>query len=201
MTDDEWSRRREFDDWFDEREATDASSPHTGAASPESETPTAVHSDIDDWLDVAAAVDARRSTRVQPPLRAVAVGALLILFLFGVLAAAGVFSASPRKSVAPPSVSTPLAHRRHGTTPTVTRPRQVPTVPRAPLKPGNRGPAVRRLQRALERVGYPAGTIDGAYGTATAQAVTRFQQAHGLTADGIAGPQTLAALERAMQTG
>ena len=42
--------------------------------------------------------------------------------------------------------------------------------------------------------GYAPGPIDGRYGPRTAQAVSRFQAAHGLVVDGIAGPFTLAAL-------
>jgi hypothetical protein len=47
---------------------------------------------------------------------------------------------------------------------------------------------VRALQQKL---GVSA---DGVYGPRTRAAVRRFQRAHGLTADGVAGPQTLAAL-------
>ena len=52
------------------------------------------------------------------------------------------------------------------------------------------------LQLQLARAGYPPGPIDGRYGPRTEQAVTRFQAARGLLADGIAGPVTLAALSR-----
>lgn len=54
--------------------------------------------------------------------------------------------------------------------------------------------AVRRLQRRLSGAGWAPGPIDGRYGPLTAQAVKRFQAAHGLAVDGISGPQTLAAL-------
>ncbi len=56
--------------------------------------------------------------------------------------------------------------------------------PGYPLKPGATGPAVSAVQRAL---GLPA---DGKYGANTDAAVTRWQQAHGLTPDGDVGPIT-----------
>ncbi|MGN0755171.1 MAG: peptidoglycan-binding protein [Aristaeellaceae bacterium] len=51
------------------------------------------------------------------------------------------------------------------------------------------------LQRALKQLGYYTKTIDGTYGSGTLSAVKRFQKANGLTADGVAGPLTLAKLE------
>ena len=53
---------------------------------------------------------------------------------------------------------------------------------------------VRALQRLLARGGDRPGPIDGRYGALTEQAVRRFQAAHGLRVDGIAGPRMLAAL-------
>jgi hypothetical protein len=58
-----------------------------------------------------------------------------------------------------------------------------------PLAPGVQSTdTVRALQQKL---GVSA---DGVYGPKTRAAVKRFQRAHGLAADGVAGPQTLAAL-------
>ena len=58
-----------------------------------------------------------------------------------------------------------------------------------PLAPGLQSTdTVRALQQKL---GVSA---DGVYGPKTRAAVKRFQRAHGLAADGVAGPQTLAAL-------
>jgi peptidoglycan hydrolase-like protein with peptidoglycan-binding domain len=51
---------------------------------------------------------------------------------------------------------------------------------------------VRRLQRVLEREGFDVGPsgADGRFGPLTAAAVRRFQDAYGLTADGIVGVKT-----------
>ncbi|MCR2045474.1 N-acetylmuramoyl-L-alanine amidase [Anaerosalibacter massiliensis] len=59
------------------------------------------------------------------------------------------------------------------------------------LKIGSRGTEVRYLQMNLNGLGYKGVSIDGIYGAGTADAVRRFQAAYGLSADGIAGPNTL----------
>ena len=60
------------------------------------------------------------------------------------------------------------------------------------LREGSSGAAVTRLQiRVAGWVAYgEVLVIDGQFGPATARAVTRFQAAYGLAADGIAGPAT-----------
>ncbi|MGX7824269.1 D-Ala-D-Ala carboxypeptidase family metallohydrolase [Actinokineospora sp. 24-640] len=60
------------------------------------------------------------------------------------------------------------------------------------LSEGTSGEDVRQLQiRVSGYPGYGAVLgIDGSYGPATKAAVTRFQQAYGLGADGVAGPNT-----------
>lgn len=65
---------------------------------------------------------------------------------------------------------------------------------------GSRGGEVASLQRALAAAGFSPGPIDGDFGPKTRAAVLAFQRAHGLTADGIAGPRTLAALRGASST-
>ncbi|MBE5781694.1 MAG: hypothetical protein E7329_00095 [Clostridiales bacterium] len=60
-----------------------------------------------------------------------------------------------------------------------------------PLRIGSKGDAVTMLQNRLKQLGYYSGTADGLFGTGTAQAVTRFQRANNLDADGIAGEKTL----------
>ncbi len=59
-------------------------------------------------------------------------------------------------------------------------------------KRGSRGTEVRNIQSRLSAWGYNPGSVDGIYGAKTEAAVKRFQQKHGLTADGVVGPATLA---------
>ena len=56
---------------------------------------------------------------------------------------------------------------------------------------------IKALQTKLNALGYSCGTVDGVYGSATKSAVTKFQSANKLTADGIAGEKTMAALNKA----
>lgn len=62
------------------------------------------------------------------------------------------------------------------------------------LKRGSVGPAVKELQRLLNKIGYNCGDADGIFGTKTEEAVKRFQTDHGLKVDGIAGEATQDAL-------
>ena len=55
-----------------------------------------------------------------------------------------------------------------------------------PLKRGDKGDGVKRLQQALIDLGYLNDTADGSYGPKTAEAVSAAQQAFGMEADGIA---------------
>ena len=60
-------------------------------------------------------------------------------------------------------------------------------------------PAVDRLQQRLNHLEYrdAAGRalpVDGVFGARTEEALIEFQRAHGLPADGLAGPRTLASL-------
>lgn len=61
-------------------------------------------------------------------------------------------------------------------------------------KIGSTGGEVSQIQTVLKQQGFYKGAIDGIYGTRTRDAVIAFQKANGLTADGIAGKNTLAKL-------
>ena len=59
---------------------------------------------------------------------------------------------------------------------------------------GSTGNEVKQIQTKLKNWGYYNGNIDGIYGTKTLNAVKYFQRKNGLTVDGIAGKNTLAAM-------
>ena len=65
------------------------------------------------------------------------------------------------------------------------------------VSPTDRGPRVVALQQRLTDLGYWLGNVDGAYGELTKQAVYAFQKVNGLAVDGVVGPATQAALDRA----
>ena len=70
------------------------------------------------------------------------------------------------------------------------------------LRKGSKGDAVKELQSVLIQKGYDCGSsgADGIFGNNTEAALKRFQQEHGLAADGICGPLTYAALEEKNET-
>ena len=70
----------------------------------------------------------------------------------------------------------------------------VPAVEAASYKKGSSGAVVTKIQTKLKSWGYYTGTVDGIYGSGTERAVRAFQQKNGLTVDGKAGDQTLAAM-------
>ncbi len=61
-------------------------------------------------------------------------------------------------------------------------------------KQGSSGDIVRQIQQRLKNWGYYSGSVDGAYGPKTVEAVKYFQRKNGLTVDGICGARTLEAI-------
>ena len=64
-----------------------------------------------------------------------------------------------------------------------------------------RSDAVLKLQQDLSKLGYYSGTISGHFGSKTEAAVMSFQKANGLSADGVAGEKTLAAISSKLKGG
>ncbi|WP_206753823.1 peptidoglycan-binding protein [Leptolyngbya sp. FACHB-17] len=58
------------------------------------------------------------------------------------------------------------------------------------LRVGSQGATVTELQSTLKLLGYFSGSVNGAFEESTDQAVKRFQQAAGITADGVVGNET-----------
>lgn len=69
--------------------------------------------------------------------------------------------------------------------------------PEKPLRKGDKGEAVRRMQEKLIALGYlRPSELDGDFGKITLGAVCAFQLESGLTVDGVCGPETRAALAK-----
>ena len=66
------------------------------------------------------------------------------------------------------------------------------------LRVGDKGPRVRQLQVALAALGLDPGKPDGVFGGKTRKAVIVFQRRNDLDADGVVGPTTARAVNRAL---
>lgn len=73
-------------------------------------------------------------------------------------------------------------------------PTPVPSPTPSSLSKGDDNDAVKALQRRLKDLGFYNSGVDGDYGGGTQEAVRLFQSQHGLSPDGQAGPDTLAAV-------
>ena len=103
-------------------------------------------------------------------------------------------------TTAPPTTEAPTTT----TPPTTAAP--TTTAPPAPPPPpsyrrGDSGPEVAALQQRLIDLTFGLPAADGNYGSMTSQAVMAFQKFAGLGRDGVAGPNTLAALQAAVPAG
>jgi len=96
-------------------------------------------------------------------------------------AALGASGAAPAARTAPAAAPRPGA-------------RTAPAASSAIVRKGSRGPNVQTLQTLLNAKGFPVGKVDGVFGAKTDVAVRNFQKSKGLTADGVVGSKTWAAL-------
>ena len=182
------------DDWFDEPETADLWGARVDRVARERQ-----EDELEDWVRDTAPAPAAAAPSRRPSRAVLIVVVLAVCALLGILAAAGVFSGGG--TPAPATTSEITTAQTPTTTAAVTTTKAPVAVPTSTLKPGDTGAEVTKLQRALAQAGYSPGSIDGVYGPGTTDAVKQFQRAHGLAADGVAGPQTLAALKTAVQSG
>ena len=182
-------RRADPDDWFadDDRRARIDWDATGGGPEPV------------EWYDAPSGREPGSGPTVRLGTLLAGGAVLLVVVLLVVLALAGVFSGGGGSSATTTSTGTTTT-QTPTTTPTTTPTKPVPRTP-APtstLKPGDTGAQVKVLQRALAKLGYSVGTVDGDYGPSTQAAVERFQKKASLAADGVVGAKTLAALKRAL---
>jgi hypothetical protein len=188
-----------YDDWFDDPEPPTLESGRGNR--PSYDIPGEAEEDV--WVlpEDEPRLPRRRSssrgdlvvggyslTSTQVAILAIAAIAVFI----AILAAAGVFSSTP--AAAPPTVTTQQTTQKTNTTPT-TPAISVPTGTTLQLNSTDTQ-AVKLLQQALIQLHYLHGKADGAFGPATQTAVEDFQSANGLTVDGVAGHDTLVAINQ-----
>lgn len=186
-----------YDDWFDEPELpTETQSGANRDAYEDVEEVWALSEDEDagspGQREIVIAGRAFTTTQVA------IIGLSLLAVILAILAAVGVFNGS-KASVPPPATLKTVTETVPATTAANTTP--ATAGPQQTLKPGDTGPQVKALQQALATLGYSPGTPDGDYGATTQAAVVKFQTSKGLTPDGVVGPATLAALQKALQSG
>lgn len=186
-------RWNERDDWFAEPSAPE---PHAGKSREAALPPPAPGETT--WIEDVreASATPRQAIHTQLRRRRVSAAGAVVALLLLALWLAGTFGGgTPRRATRLRPQAAPV------TTVPAARPPPAPAIPTTPLAPGSSGVQVRHLQRALARLGYSAGRIDGSYGPATVAALKRFQQASGLQADGVLGPRTLRALRLKLASG
>jgi putative peptidoglycan binding protein len=184
-----------YDDWFDEPQPpTETQSGASRGVYEEAEEVWVLPEDESERSGGGRDFVIGGRTLTTTQLAIIAVSILAVVF--AVLAAAGVFNGSkaPTPTVTPPpkkiTVTVP-ATTAASTNPGIEAPAQT-------LSPGATGSQVKILQRALKQLGFDPGTIDGDYGVGTKVAVEKFQIAKGLAEDGVVGPATLNALQKAL---
>jgi hypothetical protein len=150
------------------------------------------------WLEDLNEFFRKRGTLI------VLVAAVAVIILVAILVFGGGGGTSTPPATTPPATTgvTTTATTPPSTKPASTTPAQTaPTITLPPvgyLRSGDTGTQVKNLQKALILLGSTTLKADGNFGPATATAVTAFQKANGLTADGVVGQKTVDAIDAAL---
>lgn len=128
-----------------------------------------------------------KSSGKMPPKRLIALIAMGVLIVAVVVFAVREIRLYGDVRVEQQRTPTPVPG--YGNVMQVTIDPSLPT-PAPVLRSGSQGEDVWKLQERLQALGYLSGSVDGQFGPATKEAVQRFQQQHGLSADGIVGEET-----------
>ena len=190
------------DDWFAPADVH----PPAGQRARPADTPSEETIEEPDWLEgetreagapPAPPAGQRRRRWALLGLAALAVSAATAFF------GAQVFGGNKGPKPPPSTTTRPTTQPTTTTTPsTITSPPPTTTtLPSGLLKQGTSGADVKAVQHALAAAGHSPGTIDGDFGPKTELALIAFQQASGIPADGVYGPQTKAALEKKLNAG
>jgi cytoskeletal protein RodZ len=222
---------RQVDDWLGETfeddwgEPTDAPAERGRAVVADDLVPSSSERS-DDRAPRSRPVDAAAARRAAVERRRIVAGLIAVTVLAAGVGTAVIIVRSgdeePAATALEPDTTAPTTTPTDtSTTPTTTTPSDTSTTPTSPttpstpdtssftlpagtkLRPGEDADAavVTELQRALKSAGYDPGPIDGTYGAKTVAAVVALQQASGLSADGVVGPDTAAALNDALAAG
>jgi Putative peptidoglycan binding domain/L,D-transpeptidase catalytic domain len=105
---------------------------------------------------------------------------------------------APAPASARPATPSPATGSPARPAPSATPPSS-PPAPAGPLRLGDSGPAVLRLQQRLTDLGYWVGALDGRFGGITQQGVFALQKAAHLTASGRVTSATQAALDKGVR--
>ena len=115
----------------------------------------------------------------------VAAAVLLAALLFMVVKLIPVAQEVRREMSLTPTPLPPVPANVMAVTPDPSLPTAAPVI-----RTGSKGQEVKDLHARLSAMGYYNGKIDGEFGPETKEAVTAFQKANGLEADGIVGEET-----------
>lgn len=153
--------------------------------------------DVDTWFEAEGEEEPPRDRR--PLIAGIAAVVVVLLLVIGLVRIVGDGDDDPTLGTEPGTTATTPTGTGETTTlptePSVTLPEDVT------LQQGDENDDVALLQQALLDLGYDVGEPDGIFGPGTQEAVQQFQADTGLEADGIAGPETLAAMNEALASG